>query len=226
MRSLVDKKYTDLQVQYSDQTIASGNGNTWFRVGSAPLNAVSTGTGQSTRIGTRTKMVYQLLNADCVMVGLQNAGPPNFSTSSLQYYYPNGVAVRFALVLDRESNGSAPSSTDIWNYSAGGSSGYFITPRNKDYAGRYQVLWYKEAYMSPGALCPCAFSMYTTNKHTVEYKLGSTTATDADVWKGAISLWACCNTARNYDVQPGGGSVGSGQAFTFYINLRTVYEDV
>lgn len=238
LKVIAQKKYFDTTVQYQDQTVASTLGTQWIRLGTssavfAPLNAPIVGTGVNNRIANKIRMTHMMFNATCTMAnyigGTGGASTPYTTTAFMGYFYPAGVQIRFAVVLDRESDGLAPVGTEIFNVAGYGSSGpFFNYPRNHDYVERYQVLKYIDVVMTPGAMCPCNWKFYVKLPKLVQFK--NVGGADTDMWKNAVTLWAvssCVRASDNYPLstQGTGGVAPIGAVHTFTVNVRTEYTD-
>lgn len=215
VNSLAERKYSDISLSYENQL--SGVGAEWNRIGTVPLNAVASGTAVFQRIGSKVKMRHIFIKFDM---------QPNLATGGTSVpfttAYPAGLRIRFALVLDRESNGTSPLSGDIWAFSPQivGDNGELWTFRNHDYAGRFKILKYFDFFMSPGAMCPCAAEYFRKIALTCDYKQ-TTGATDSDIWKNSITLWVAANT------DPAPGTVtGIGSVFDYNIRFRVEYTDI
>lgn len=229
VKGLAEKKYTDVPFTFSDPTATSASFQTWTRVpllvgGVAPANAVAVAAGVNGRVGNKTRILGLYITAQCDMQFSFLGGTPNVVSSYFAYFYPNGVQIRVAVVLDKESNGDSPAADFIWDAQGSPSTPELYWPRNHDFAQRFRILGYHDMYMSPGAICPCSMRKYFKLNHEMEYK--GTGATDSDLWKNAISLWVVANCDRTADVYPNNNAAGAGACFALNFNCRSTYVDI
>lgn len=220
VRGMAENKYIDRAYQFN------GHGgtniiDTWKQVRSvsafvAPGNAVMTtdkymnsmeqGAAQNQRVGVKVSNRYIELKLEC----LPGTG---FATNN-----PQGLMLKFALVLDRFPNQQdqtaiGNSNTLIWNGTFPNGNAFFAQ-RNHEHVNRFRVLREWVMPMSPGMICPCTIKAYVPLKQlTTEF----TGATDGvgDVQKGALTLWIC-----------GSKSPAGSTDYDIRATSRVVYKDV
>lgn len=185
-------------LSYRWRPISKNGADTLTVVGSNQDNLCGCvqGTGQTARNGVKIMAKYLVIKLICEMGRGGGAGGQPVPWGSGPVFnsggnYPYGLTTKFAVVLDRDPNGSAGvTPSDIWTTDNAAEIG-FASQRNHDYTSRFRILKEFKMSMAAGVMCPCSMEVFVPLNLEIEFSGGNDNM--ASVLKNRVQLYRVQN---------------------------------